>query len=366
MKAAKMLKAKFLIALAASGWAAQAGAATLFMGSYPDSIVLFDEEKGAATGTLKLETGLPVSLQASGDKRRIYVTTITTSGIEVIDTATRKVINKFSLNDGATRYRFFGGTPDPTGQFFYTVVTRIDKGIDKYTVGKPQYAVVDLKARKIIRTADVPSEDERAGGGRAAYKVSPDGKFLYVFGKKILIVNTADLSTVDRVDLAKPEGTGLERVGFGGTLDAIEVDGQYVSLFNAADPYVHNKVFGIARFDLNNRRFDFQPIGPAPETMAGLQVAPGGKEAWTVVTTGKYGNKRCEFWRFDLSENKVLAKSEFECRSRFRFGLSSDGSKLYIYGASYDIEVYDAKTLKLEKTWDLGQDTTGAGLVIVQ
>ncbi|MDE8653579.1 YncE family protein [Novosphingobium album (ex Liu et al. 2023)] len=342
-----------------------ATAATLFMGSYPDSILVFDEAKGAVTERLKLETGLPTRIELSEDGKRIYVTTITTSGIEVIDTATRKVTNHFSLNDGATRYRFYGGTADPTGRFFYTVVTRIEKGLDRYTVGKPQYAVVDLKARKIVRTADVPKEDERGGGRRAAYKVSNDGKTLYVFGKKILVVNIADLKTVDRIDLARPEGTGLENVGFGGALDTIQVAGQYVSLFNATDPYVHNKVFGVARFNLNDRRFDFTPIGPAPETMAGLQVTPDGKEAYTVVTTGKYGNKRCEFWRFDLATNAVLDKAEFPCRSRFRFGLSGDGAKLYIYGASYDIEVYDARTLKREKTWDLGQDTTGAGMVVV-
>jgi hypothetical protein len=78
------------------------------------------------------------------------------------------------------------------------------------------------------------------------------------------------------------------------------------------------------------------------------------------------GNKRCEFWRFDLSSNKMLDKAEFPCRSRFQFGMSGDGAKLYIYGASFDIEVYDAKTLKLEKTWDIGNDATMAGLIVSQ
>jgi len=345
---------------------APATAATLFMGAYPDRILVFDEDSGAITSSLKLETGLPVGMQSSQDGKQIYVTTITTSGIEVIDTATRRIINRFSLNDGATKYRFWGGAPDAAGSFFYTVVTRIDKGADKYTVGKPQYAKIDMKQRKIVHTADVEEADERSGGGRSAFKVSPDGKFLYIFGKKIIVVDTANLKAIERIDLAKPDGTGMENVGFGRALDAINVDGQFVSLFNATDPYVHNKIFGVARFDLNSRQFNFAPIGPAPESMAGLQISPDGKEAYTVVTTAKYGNKRCEFWRFDLAENAVLDKVEFQCRSRFTFGLSSDGAKLYIYGASYDIEVYDAKTLKYETTWDLGHDTTGAGMVIVK
>ncbi len=344
-----------------------APAATLFMGSYPDSLLVFDEGKGAVTEQIKLATGLPTSMQLSDDGKRIYVTTITTSGIEVLDTATHKIVNKFSLNDATTRYRFWGGAPDPTGRYFYTVVTKIDKKIDRYEISKPLYSVIDLKLQKIVRTAEIDKEDEKAGGGyRAGYKVSGDGKFLYVFGDKVIIVDTATLKAVDRIDLSRPEGTGLENVGFGGTLDAVRTPGQYVSLFNASDPYIHSKTFGVARFDLNSRRFDFTPIGPAPAAMAGLQVTPDGKEAYTVVTNGTLGNKRCEFWRFDLTTNAVLDKAEFPCRSRFRLGMSLDGRKLYIYGASYDIEVYDARTLKHETTWDLGNDSTGAGMVAVQ
>lgn len=342
-----------------------ASAATLFMGSYPDSLLVFEEGKGAVTSTIKLDTGLPTSMQLSDDGKRIYVTTITTSGIEVIDTATRKVINKFSLNDGTTRYRFWGGTPDPTGRYFYTVISKFEKGIDRYTVSKPMYGVIDLKLQKVVRTAEIDKEDERAGGGRGGYKVSPDGKYLYVFGEKVIIIDLASLKAIERIDLSKPEATGMENGGFGGTLDAIRTPGQYVSLFNAADPYIHNKMFGMARFDLTTRQFDFTPIGPAPDAMAGMQMTPDGKDAYTVVTNGKLGNKRCEFWHMDMASNAVVDKAEFPCRSRFRLGMSMDGRKLYIYGASYDVEVYDARTLKHDVTWDLGYDTTGAGMVAV-
>ncbi|NML09059.1 hypothetical protein HHL08_02680 [Sphingobium sp. AR-3-1] len=357
--------------IVAAGFAAlaalPASAATLFMGSYPDELLVFDEGKAAVTGKIKLDTGLPTSMLLSDDGKRIYVTTITTSGIEVIDTATRKVINKFSLNDSTTRYRFWGGTADPTGRYFYTVISRFDKEIDRYKVSKPMYGVVDLKLQKVVRTVDIDKEDEKAGGGyRAAYKVSQDGKYLYIFGDKVLILTVADMKVIDRIDLAKPEGTGLENVGFGGAIDTIRTPGQFVSLFNAADPYIHNKMFGLARFDLNSRQFDFTPIGPAPDNMAGLQMTPDGNQAYTVVTNGKLGNKRCEFWHMDMKTNAVVDKAEFQCRSRFRFGMSMDGKKLYIYGASYDVEVYDAKTLKLEATWDLGNDTTGAGMVAVE
>lgn len=365
-----MSRGKLLAAaLAVLGTTGTVSASTLFLGSYPDTLLIFDETKGIVTGQIKLASGLPTSMQMSDDGKRIYVTTITTSGIEVIDAVTRKVTHQFSLNDAATRWRFWGGAPDPTGRYFYTVGTRIEKGIDRYTVSKPLYMVIDLQEKAVTRTLEVDEQDTRGnggGGGRGGFKVSADGKTLYVFGEKVVMVDIATLKATDRIDLAKPEGTGLEEVGFGGQLDNQRVAGQFVSLFNASDPHIHNKVFGIARFDLDTRQFDFTAIGPAPDAMAGLQVAPNGREAYTVVTNGKLGNKRCEFWRFDLKTNAVLQKAEFQCRSRFRFGMSGDGAKLYIYGASYDIEVYGAKTLKLEKTWDLGYDTTGAGMVVAR
>jgi hypothetical protein len=342
-----------------------ASASKLFMGAYPNSLIVFDEGKRAVTERITLTTGLPTSLRLSQDRKRIYVTTITTSGIEVIDVATRKVINQFSLNTPTTRYRFNGGAPDPTGKFFYTIVTRFDKGVDRYEVSKPQYAVIDLEKKEIVRTVDVAPEDESVPGRARNYMmVSSDGKLLYQFKEKVVVVNTDDFKVVERIELAKPEGMGLENVGFGGSLESISEPFRHVSLFNAEDPYIHNKVFGVARFDLPTRKFDFTPIGPAPDAMAGLQVSPNGRDAYTVVTNGKLGNKRCEFWHFDMASFTVKAKSEFQCKTRFSFGMSGDGRKLYIYGASFDIESYDARTLRHEGTWDLRNDITGAGLIV--
>lgn len=350
----------------AAGLLGSAQAASLVMGVYPDALIVFDEAKGSVVQRIKLETGLPTSLRQSADKKKIYVTTITNAGIEVVDVATRTVVNKFSLNTPSTRYRFNGGAPDPTGKLFYTVITTMEKHVDRYEVSKPKYAVIDLEQQKVVATYDIAKEEDAPGGGfRSTMVVSDDGKYLYYFRDKVAVIDTATFKVVERLDLAKPDAPGLEGVSFGAPLDAISEPGRHVSLFNAADPYVHNRVFGVARFDLNNRQFQFTPIGPAPSQMAGLQVTPDGKQAYTVVTNGMTGNKRCEFWRFSMSANTVQQKAEFPCKSRFTFGMSGDGRKLYTYGASYDIDVYDARTLKFERTWDLHNDVTGAGLVVI-
>jgi hypothetical protein len=99
--------------------------------------------------------------------------------------------------------------------------------------------------------------------------------------------------------------------------------------------------------------------------MMGLQVSPDKTHAYTVVTTGTLGNKRCEFWQIDMANDRITSAREFACRSRFSFGMSGDGQKLYVYGAGFEIDVFDAATLQHEKTWDLQNDTTGGGLIVV-
>ena len=342
---------------------------TLFLGAYPNAILVFDESKGQIVDRITLATGLPTSMRLSQDRKMLYVTTNDHSGIEVIDVASHKVINHFVLNTATTHYRFNGGAPEPEGKLFYTVTTEIDKRIEHYDIGKPKYTVIDLAQQKIVKTVDIPKEDESAGAGYGrdgGFEISPDGKYLYQFRDKVIILDSSDFKVVDRIDLAKPDFAAMENIGFGGLLDSIREPGQHVSLFTSADPVVHNHIFGIARFDLTATQFAFTPIGPAPQGMTGLHVTPDKKDAYTVVSTGTHGNRRCEFWHFDMSNDRITQTADLPCRTRFSFGMSGDGKKLYIYGAGFEIEVFDAATLKYERTWDLNNDITMAGMVIVQ
>jgi DNA-binding beta-propeller fold protein YncE len=362
-----MVKKAFCL-LALSSALAHAG--TLFLGMYPNWVAVFDESKGQIVDRIHLETGLPTSLRLSQDRKKIYATTNDQSGIEVIDIATRKVVNHFVLNAPDRRFRFNGGVPDPQEKVFYTVTTEMIKLSDRAEIGKPKYTVIDLAAQKIVKTVDIPREDENenaaGGGGRGGgFEISPDGKYLYEFRDKILILDAADFKVVDRIELSKPDSPGMENIGFGGLLDSVREPGQRISLFTSSDPIVHNRIFGIARFDLSTRKYTFTPIGPAPQGMAGLQVTPDKKQAFTVVSTGSLGNRRCEFWSFDLATNKIGATLEVPCRNRFSFGMSTDGKKLYMYGAGFEIEVYDAATLKHDRTWDLGNDVTMAGMIVL-
>ena len=341
---------------------AVASAGTLYLPAYPAAVLVFDEAKGQVVDRIPLATGTPMSMRLSPDHKTIYVSTIDHNGIEVIDVASRKVINHFALNTETRQYRFRGGVPDPQGKLFYTISKEIDKLQEHYDVAPSKYTVIDLAQQKIVKTADMSPEDAAA---RLAFEVSPDGQYLYQFGPKIKVLQTADFKVVEQMELSQPDFTGMENIRMGSDLDLISQPGVHTSIFNSADPIVHNRVFGLARMDLGTRRVDFKPIGPAPGGMAGLQVTPDKKLAYTVVVNGVHGTKRCEFWAFDLASDRLINKAEVPCRSRFSFSMSSDGKKLYIYGAGFEIEVYDTATLKLEKTWDLENDVTYAGLVVL-
>ncbi len=344
-------------------FATAAGAGTLYLPAYPASVLVFDEAKGQIVDRIPLETGTPMSMRLAPDHKKIYVTTIDHNGIEVIDVATRKVINHFYLNSPTKQYRFRGGAVDPEGKFFYTVTREIDRLPEHFEVAKAKYTVIDLEQKKIVKTADMSAADERTN--RLSFEVSPDGKYLYQFGPKITILQTADFKVVDQLDLAEPDFGAMGNVHLGGDLDLISQPGLHTSLFTSSDPIVHNRVFGLARLDLTTRQVTYNPIGPAPAGMAGLQVTPDKKFAYTVVANGAGGNKRCEFWKFDLTSDRLTQKAEVSCRTRFSFGMSSNGEKLYIYGAGFEIEVYDTATLKLDKTWDLQNDITYGGIAVL-
>src|SRR5215471_940048 len=355
----------WLILAAACGHAV---GGTIFLPGYPDRILVIDEATQKIVDKIPSEIGIPTGITRSYDRKKIYITSNDNDGVEIVDIASRKVVQHFVLNSDTHKFRINGVSPDPEDKVLYTVVREVVKQADRYDVGKFKYAVIDLAQQKIVRTAEMSPEDQEANGafyGRSPFHVSPDGKYIYQFRDKITILDSTDFHVVDRIDLAKPDFPELAEVGMGAPLDTLDERGAYVSLFNAEDPVVRRSLFGIAHFDLNTRQFKFTEIGPSPTGMIGLQASPDGKTGYSVIVNGEHGNRRCEFWAFDITANKRSMTSEFPCRPRFSFGISSDGKKLYVYGAGFEIEVWDAATLKLERVMDLQNDVTMGGIIVV-
>jgi DNA-binding beta-propeller fold protein YncE len=355
-----------LFALAAAIASSAAAQGTLFVATWPHQIQVVDEATHKVVDHIELQTGVSHSIQLSDDRKTIYASTLEKNGIEVIDVATRKVTNAFVLDEGGKKMRYSSWAPDPTGKFVYMIVRPMEKKIDRFEQGKQQFAVVDLDQKKIVKFVDIPGgEDAAMGGGRGgSMRFSPDGKYLYRMGGTITIYDTATFKVVDTIELSKPQFPGMQTVNLGQQLDSIQEPGVLVSLFNSTDPVIHKQMFGIAKFDLAKRTFQFTPIGPSVPTMQGLHITPDRKTGYTVTTSGSSGNKRSEFWVIDIPTGRVVRTQEFDGRARYTFGMSSTGKELYIYGAGYDIEVYDPQTLKLKSTIDLNADQT-SGMVVV-
>jgi DNA-binding beta-propeller fold protein YncE len=355
-----------LFALTTALISTAAAQGTLFVGTWPHTIQVVDEAKQKVVDRIELETGTSHAMIISDDRKTIYASTIEKNGIEVIDVATRKVTNAFVLDEGGKKMRLTAWAPDPSGKLIYSIVRPIEKKIDRFEVGKTQFAVIDLAQKKIVKFVDMPGgEDAATGGGRGgSLRFSPDGKFLYRMGGTITIYDTTDFKVVDTIELSQPQFPGMQTVNLGQQLDGLQEPGVLISLFNSSDPVVHKQIFGIARFDLDKRTFHFTPIGPAAASMQGLHITPDRKTGYTVTTNGTGGNKRSEFWVIDIPTGRVIRTQEFDGRARYTFGMSSTGKDLYIYGAGYDIEIYDPVTLRLRSTIDLNADQT-TGMIVV-
>jgi DNA-binding beta-propeller fold protein YncE len=350
--------------IAVSSLAAAQG--TLFIGTWPHTVQVIDEAQQKVVDHIELTTGSARSMQLSENRKTLYVATLEKNGFEVIDVATRKITNSFVLDEGQKRVRFNSWAPDPEGKLIYALIRPVEKKIDRYEIEKiTKFAVIDLAQKKIVRTVDVPREEETPGtrfGG--AMRFSPDGKFLYLFRNTVLIFDTTDFKVVEKIELSKPQFPGMANLGLGQWLDSIQEPGMLVSVFNSSDPVVRRSIFGIARFDLTKRTFDFTPVGPATGGMMGLYVTPDRKKGYTVVFNGEGGTRRQEFWEFDLTSNQLVRKQEFDGRARFNFGISTTGKEFYIYGAGYTLEIFDAATMQLRNTIDLNADVT-SGMVAI-
>ncbi len=342
---------------AALAFTAPADGQLTYLGAWPHQVIVFDAAKEKIVDRIELNTDVPRSLVLSPDRKKLYVSTLNDNAIVTIDLATNKVIDSFSLNTPGKNFRLSGLTTDPAGHFLYGVAVTITKQVDHYDVDPAKFAVIDLSEKKIVRWGDFPKDDTYVGY-RVPIKASLDGKYLYLFRDNITVFDTATFKVVKKMDLAKPPVSGMENLSISMVEDPNEIPGTMTSVFNSSDPYVHRQIFGIAEVNLSNLTFNFTPVGPATTAMFPLMLTPDRKVGYTVAINGLHGNRRCEFWAFDMQTKKIINKRDFDGRTRFYFGMSADGAKLFIYGAGYQIEVYDAKTLQLRNDIDTPGDIT--------
>jgi hypothetical protein len=352
--------------------AAQAADPTLvYVGTWPKTLAVMEEASGKVIDRITLQTDVARTLLPTADQKKLVVITVKDAGIETIDLATRKVVDSFTLGSPAKRVRIQGAVLDPAGKLLYLTMSAANRLVDRFEIEMPKFAVVDLAAKKIIKTVELPrqvSPNAEGGGGRrgGGLRISPDGKFLWFFRENIYIVDTTDFKVVETIPLEKPDSFDMTGISLNGQDDPNEAPGKMTALFSSEDPVVHRRIFGVAEIDLTTRKIQFSPIGPGvPGGDGSLRLSPDRKFAYGFTVEGAQGDRHCEFFVIDMVSKKVVNRGEFPGRTRFSTGLTSDGKYIIVYGAGHTMELYDVKTLKLVKDIDMDADMTTPLLAIV-
>ncbi len=334
-------------------------AGTAYIGTLDKKLLIYDENKEEVVGEIPLQ-GIPRQTALTRDQSTLVILTADMA-VETVDLKARKMTKHFELADGRSKPRMSRGggglALDPTGRYMYATMRASVRETDYYRMDPPKFVKIDLQAGKIAQSYTFPPEMDQGFGAGASYKVSPDGKSLYVFDEDLLIYDLATFKEVDRLEIAQPEYPGASPYRLTLNDDPNATDNVYTSIFTAVDPVVHKGTLGLATLDLNTRKSNFIPIGAALPSL-GFLISPDHKRGYSIMFSGVGGNRDTEFWSWDLASHKVIKKVPFEARPTLKFGLSGDGKKIYLYGAGASFEVFDGDTLKSRKLIFLNKDTT--------
>ena len=330
-----------------------------YIGTLDKKLLVYDENKEEVVGEIPLQ-GIPRQTALTRDQSTLVILT-TQMAVETVDLKARKMTKHFELADEKSHPRMSRGgggmALDPTGRYMYATVRVSVREADYYRMEPPQFVKIDLHAGKIAQSFSFPPEMDQGFGAKATYKVSPDGKSLYVFDSDVLIYDLASFKEVDRIEMTQPEYPGASPYRLTPADDPNAQANVYTSLFTAVDPIVHKGTLGLATLNLNTRKSSFTPIGIELPSL-GFLMSPDHKRGYSIMFSGVGGNRQTEFWVWDLVSNKVIKKAPFEARPTLKFALSGDGKKIYLYGAGSSFEVFDGDTLKSRKLIFLNKDTT--------
>lgn len=343
-------------------WLSQAAGATThlaYIGTLDKKLLVYDEDKEEIVGEITLQ-GIPRQTALTHDQSKLVILT-TQMAVETVDLKARKMLTHFELADGRSRPRMSRGggglVLDPTGRYMYATFRNSVRESDFYKMEPPQFVKIELQSGKIVQSFSFPANMENGFGAGVTYKVSPDGKSLYVFDEDLIVYDLATFKEVDRIEMSRPDYPGSSPYRLVAENDPNARDNEYTSLFTSIDPVVHKGTLGLATLDLNSRKSTFVPIGVDLPSL-GFLLSPDHTRGYSIMFEGLGGNRRTEFWVWDIASHKVIKKAPFEARPTLKFGLSADGKKIYLYGAGSSFEVFDGETLQSRKLIFLNKDTT--------
>ena len=146
--------------------------ATLYLATYQGELLQIDEASYTVTKRIKLKSGIAREMVLMPDKKRILLMTNQYSGIEIVDLEKGEVVDSWMMDSPNTRLRPTSMAVDPTGQYVYTMTALYSKKIDRWDIGEEKLAVIDLAAKKIVRSEAFPKDKKPEGFGMS-FRVSP-------------------------------------------------------------------------------------------------------------------------------------------------------------------------------------------------
>ena len=249
----------------------------MYVGTLDKKLLMIDEDKEEVVGEIPM-AGVPRITALSADKKQLYVVS-TKMGLEVVDLADAQIYEFAESVRRSKQADIFGFAPDlispgnydfegfsglavdPTGQYLYSSMRVTVKELDEYRIEPTKFVAIDLHNGTIAKTFPFPKELDQGFGPMVSFKVSPDGKLLYVFGKDILIFDLATFTLVDKIALSKPSYPGASPLRLNVTDDPYDDAAKVTSVFTSVDPIVHKGTLGLATLNLTTREVNYTPIG---------------------------------------------------------------------------------------------------------
>ena len=333
-----------------------AGDGTLYLGGFPGRIFVIDEATTRVVDEIAVPHGSPRAMVVSEDRERFYFLDPTMEHLTTVDVASREVTDSFRLGAGNRTVRIRGFRAAPDGR---TAILNLDtavKRIDRFEIEPYRLVEVDLRTREILQELPWPAGEPTP---RSRFLYSPDGEYVYHFGRDVIVLETDGFTEVDRWSLREPVEPGVGPIRFGFSTDLLyEEPGFFTNLFTLHDEAQDRDLLGIARIDLPNREVDFHTLGPARNIQFAL--APGRRTAYGLQSS----IEGYEFWTFDLERRRVGLRRQVAGRPRMALDVSTSGRVLYISSAGNTIDFYDAASFDYLSTLALDGDMT-SGLVVV-
>lgn len=311
----------------------------LLVGVWPNRLRFFDEATEQAVGEMRLRYGAVTNVFGSDftpDFRRFFFITDRMEAVEVVDVASRTVVDEVKLSSPERRVRMYGAAPDAEGKLLYITVEAVGMEVDRFLPETVDVVRYDLENHRVLDSFALPSEIE-VSLLPPPLRPAPDGKTLYVLSQNIYALDVETHQVVEKIDLTKPRAPGYGPPGLG--FAPVEGSpGVLYGFYRSPDPIMKKTMFGITRVDIAKSEVSTFDVS-TDVNVEWFAVSPDGKRAYAGMG---------DMVAVDLEAQKLLVKKERveQGRQNTTMVVSSDGTKLFVGGVGPLIHVYDAKTLE--------------------